>query len=127
MLPFDEGAICDGDRTMGAGERASLLFYLPDAIAPWPAQSVRWALAYAVGSSAVEPIAATRSSAVSTSLPILDSPIGTLSKGQRKRALLAMGVLTSPPLLLLHQISGQTTRSFGHRSTARWASGRRPT
>jgi ABC-2 type transport system ATP-binding protein len=31
---------------------------------------------------------------------LLDSPIGTLSKGQRKRALLAIGLLTPQPILL---------------------------
>jgi ABC-2 type transport system ATP-binding protein len=32
--------------------------------------------------------------------PILESTIGALSKGQRKRALLAMGLLTPQPILL---------------------------
>jgi len=32
--------------------------------------------------------------------PLLDSPIGTLSKGQRKRALLGIGLLTPQPILL---------------------------
>ena len=32
--------------------------------------------------------------------PLLDAPLGTLSKGQRKRALLAIGLLTPQPLLL---------------------------
>jgi ABC-2 type transport system ATP-binding protein len=32
--------------------------------------------------------------------PLLDSPIGTLSKGQRKRALLGIGLLMPQPLLL---------------------------
>jgi ABC-2 type transport system ATP-binding protein len=32
--------------------------------------------------------------------PLLDVPIGALSKGQRKRALLAVGMLTPHPVLL---------------------------
>src|SRR5262249_38159791 len=32
--------------------------------------------------------------------PLLDAPIGTVSKGQRKRALLAFGLLTPQPVLL---------------------------
>ena len=32
--------------------------------------------------------------------PLLNAPIGTLSKGQRKRALLAAGLLTPQPVLL---------------------------
>jgi ABC-2 type transport system ATP-binding protein len=31
------------------GERSSLLFYVPDGIAPWPEQSVRWALDFTIG------------------------------------------------------------------------------
>ena len=36
-------------RPVGARERPSLLFYVPDGIAPWPAQSVRWALDFTIG------------------------------------------------------------------------------
>jgi ABC-2 type transport system ATP-binding protein len=32
--------------------------------------------------------------------PLLQAPVGTLSKGQRKRVLLAIGLLTSQPVLL---------------------------
>ncbi len=34
---------------------------------------------------------------------LLDQPIGTLSKGQRKRALLAIGLLTPQPALLIDE------------------------
>lgn len=34
---------------------------------------------------------------------LLDQPIGTLSKGQRKRALLAIGLLTRQPALLIDE------------------------
>ncbi len=100
LLPLDEGAVCAGDRMLAPGERASTLFYLPDAIAPWPAQSVRWALSYAVGFFGGR--ADLRDEVVRRFdlTPILDSAIGALSKGQRKRALLAMGLLTPQPLLL---------------------------
>lgn len=76
------------------------LFYLPDAIAPWPAQTVRWALAFATGflggqSGAVPDIVR----ALSLS-GFLDQPIGTLSKGQRKRTVLAVGLLAPQPILV---------------------------
>ena len=35
--------------------------------------------------------------------PLLHSTIGTLSKGQRKRALLAIGLLTPQPVLLIDE------------------------
>jgi ABC-2 type transport system ATP-binding protein len=100
VLAFDEGAVCEGERPLAPGERASILFYLPDAIAPWPSQSVRWALAYAIGFYGGR--AELRDHVVGRFdlAPILDVRIGALSKGQRKRALLAIGLLTPQPLLL---------------------------
>jgi len=35
--------------------------------------------------------------------PFLSSPIGTLSKGQRKRAVLAIGMLTPHPVLMIDE------------------------
>jgi len=35
--------------------------------------------------------------------PILDVPIGSLSKGQRKRALLGLGLVTRSPLLMIDE------------------------
>jgi ABC-2 type transport system ATP-binding protein len=99
LLPYDAGTVTADGAAIGARARASRIFYLPDAIAPWPAQTVRWALDFAVGFFGGRG----RSGAVVEQLelaPLLDAPIGTLSKGQRKRALLAIGLLTPQPLLL---------------------------
>jgi len=80
--------------------RRRTLFYLPDAVTPWPAQTVRWALDFAIGflggrrdrlDAVIERLALA---------PLLASAIGALSKGQRKRVLLAIGLLTAQPLLL---------------------------
>src|SRR5437879_8263759 len=49
VLPSDSGTMRSGGRPVGAVERRSLLFYVPDAITPWPAQSVRWALDFTIG------------------------------------------------------------------------------
>ena len=88
-----------GERSIAPGDRSSFLFYLLDGIAPWPAQSVRWALDFALvyfgGSTSLR-------EDVVRDLdlePLLNSAIGTLSKGQRKRALLAIGLLTPQPVL----------------------------
>jgi ABC-2 type transport system ATP-binding protein len=100
VLPLDAGAVCRHDRVLTGRERAATLFYLPDAIAPWPAQPVRRAIDFTLGlfggrrdlrDEVVERLDVG---------PLLDAPIGTLSKGQRKRALLAMGLLTPQPMLL---------------------------
>ena len=84
-------------------DRTSLLFYVPDGIAPWPAQSVRWVLEFTIG------FLGGRAALLDEILdkldirPLLDQPFGALSKGQRKRALLAIGLLTPQPALLIDE------------------------
>jgi len=100
VLPPSAGAILVEDRGVTPRERSDLLFYLPDAIAPWPSQPVRWVLDFAVGffgarADVLEDVI--ESFALQT---LLDDPIGTLSKGQRKRVMLAVGLLMRHPLLL---------------------------
>ena len=103
VLPMDGGAVRVGGGVIGARERPSLLFYVPDGIAPWSAQSVRWALDFTIGffggqgslrDEVVEQLDLGR---------LLHQPIGTLSKGQRKRALLGIGLLTPQPALLVDE------------------------
>jgi ABC-2 type transport system ATP-binding protein len=60
--------------------------------------------------------------------PLLSSPIGTLSKGQRKRALLAFGMLTPHPVLLADEpfdgLDLRQTRDVGAALRAHAATGR---
>src|SRR5436189_1657973 len=46
VLPVDEGAIEGVGGRLSAEERLAHIFYLPDSIAPWPSQRVRWLLEY---------------------------------------------------------------------------------
>jgi ABC-2 type transport system ATP-binding protein len=103
VLPADSGAMRSGGRPVGTRERPSLLFYVPDGIAPWPAQSVRWALDFTLGFFGGRP--ALRDEVIDQFdlRPLLRQPLGTLSKGQRKRALLAIGLLTPQPALLIDE------------------------
>jgi ABC-2 type transport system ATP-binding protein len=94
------GVLPPGSGTRWSHDRA---FYLPDAITPWPAQTVRWALDFVVGflggrSSLRDEVV--RNLSIE---PLLASRIGELSKGQRKRALLAMGLLAPQPVLLVDE------------------------
>jgi ABC-2 type transport system ATP-binding protein len=103
VLPSDSGTIRTDGRPIGTRERTSLLFYVPDGIAPWPAQPVRWALDFTIGFLGGR--AALRDEVVDQLdlQQLLHQPIGTLSKGQRKRALLGIGLLTSQPALLIDE------------------------
>ncbi|HEX3880386.1 MAG TPA: ABC transporter ATP-binding protein [Bryobacteraceae bacterium] len=103
VLPGDNGEIRAGGRAIHGRERSSLMFYVPDGVAPWPEQSVRWALDFTIGffggradmlSQVVEELDLGR---------LLRQRIGTLSKGQRKRAMLAIGLLSPQPALLIDE------------------------
>jgi len=103
VLPPDSGAILSNGWPIGVRERASILFYVPDGIAPWPAQRLRWALEFTTGffrgrSGERDEIVDQLGLA-----GFLDQPIGTLSKGQRKRALLGIGLLAPQPALLIDE------------------------
>ena len=103
VLPSDSGELVAGGRAVATGERSSMLFYVPDAIAPWPSQSVGWSLNFAIGFLGGK--AALRDEVIEQLDlgGLLRQPIGTLSKGQRKRALLGIGLLTSQPTLLIDE------------------------
>ena len=116
VLPADGGALLVDGRPLTAAELKATVFYLPDLIAPWPSQTVRWALDFVRGYWSVpwghpRGLAPSLSPGLSRGLapdvvrrldlePLLDQRIGALSKGQRKRALLAFGLLTPQPVLL---------------------------
>jgi len=103
VLPSDGGVLRSGGRVTTPEERFRILFYIPDHIAPWGSQPVDWALDYTIGffggreelrDEVVEQLDLGR---------LLDRPIAALSKGQRKRALLAIGLLTRQPALLIDE------------------------
>jgi len=100
VLPPTSGVILIDGKPLSAGTRTRTLFYLPDAIAPWPSQTVRWALDFVVGFFGGRPDLVGKVIDGLALTPLLMNPIGALSKGQRKRVLLAIGLLTSQPMLM---------------------------
>jgi ABC-type multidrug transport system ATPase subunit len=128
VLPYDAGTVAFGGRVLSPRARASRIFYVPDGIAPWPAQSVAWALDFAIGFFGGH---AERRAEVIERLeltPFLSSLIGTLSKGQRKRAVLAIGMLTPHPVLMIDEpfdgLDLRQTREVGTALRDHAASGR---
>jgi ABC-2 type transport system ATP-binding protein len=100
LLPTDAGTVASGGRGLTTSERSSVLFYMPDGIAPWASQTVGWILDFAIGFFGGD---GKRRGEVVEALdlePLLSQSMGTLSKGQRKRVLLAIGLLTPQPVLL---------------------------
>jgi ABC-2 type transport system ATP-binding protein len=133
LLPYEAGTIGMGGRTLTARERASRIFYLPDGIAPWPAQTVRWALDFSVGFFGRPPgtdVEGLKQDVIARLDlgPLLNSPMGTLSKGQRKRAVLGIGMVAPHPVLLADEpfdgLDLRQTRDVGAALRAHAATGR---
>src|SRR5262249_37955736 len=82
--------------------RKQTLFYLPDGITPWAEQSVNWALGFFERLYAA-PVKATELIIMLNLESLRRARIDSLSKGERKRLLLALGLLTPQPLLMLDE------------------------
>ena len=96
VLPFEAGRV---EPTADASGQP-LMFYLPDGIAPWPDQPVRWVLDFAAGYFGGDATLAPTLIERLALTPFLDKPVRALSKGQRKRTLLAVGLLAPHRILL---------------------------
>jgi ABC-2 type transport system ATP-binding protein len=106
VLPSDAGATSSDEHAVASASRSLLLFYLPDAVAPWPSQTVGWALDFTAGFFGSNRSGSVVRDEVLQRLdlgPLLDVAVGALSKGQRKRALLGIALLMPHPVLLLDE------------------------
>jgi len=104
VLPADAGEVRDADgRALAPARRSAVMFYVPDGIAPWPDQPVCRVLLFFRD---LWGVAAERVSAAVDALKLrtlLASPVRSLSKGERKRFLIALGLLSPQPLLMLDE------------------------
>jgi ABC-2 type transport system ATP-binding protein len=150
VLPANAGEVRSGGRPLPPAARKSVLFYIPDGIAPWPDQAVGCVLGFfrdlwnphpLAPSPTRTPAARERGNHPPSQLsspwmaaplsragvsaggrgdggegldagegldplhlrPLLNAPVRSLSKGERKRFLLALGLLAPQPLLLLDE------------------------
>jgi ABC-type multidrug transport system ATPase subunit len=103
LIPANSGTIRTKDSQLVPSRRKETLFYLPDAISPWAEQTAGWALRF------FEKLYRPSKSALASLIAplrlneILKTRLSSLSKGERKRLLLALALLTSHPLLLLDE------------------------
>jgi ABC-type multidrug transport system ATPase subunit len=103
LLPADGGSVVVDDREITPARRRQTLLFLPDGIVPWPEQSPRWILDFAAHAfSATVDWRAELAPALHLD-ETWGRPMGALSKGQRKRVLLALALLSGRPILLMDE------------------------
>jgi ABC-2 type transport system ATP-binding protein len=99
----DRGEVLFGSVPVYGQRRSSKLFYVPDGIAPWGDQPVSWVLDYSLGFFGGRREIYQQVIADLALAPLMRVPIRALSKGQRKRTLLALGLLAPQPILLIDE------------------------
>lgn len=83
--------------------RKEFLFLVPDGIRPWPEQTVDWTLRYVArlhGKSNEAHLSLLDELSLA---PLRHARLGELSKGEHRRVMLAIGLLTPQPILLLDE------------------------
>jgi ABC-2 type transport system ATP-binding protein len=103
LMHADGGGVKFRDEALPPARRKEALFYMPDGVLPWAEQTVGWALRFfenlyarsdVKADELIEPLRLER---------LTKARIGSLSKGERKRSLLALALLTPHPLLMLDE------------------------
>jgi ABC-2 type transport system ATP-binding protein len=103
LSPDNRGVVSFRQQLLPAARRKEALFYLPDGIAPWASQTAEWALGFFERLYQRRETSATELAKELKLDHLLRARIGSLSKGERKRLLLALGLLTPQPLLMLDE------------------------
>jgi len=103
LLPIVSGRVTYRKQPLDQSHRNSVLFYFPDSISPWSEQTVSNMLQFfqELYSGTRERLA--ELTGVLRLDQLLKARLGTLSKGERKRVMLGLGLLTPQPLLLLDE------------------------
>jgi ABC-type multidrug transport system ATPase subunit len=103
LIAADSGTVRFRDSELPPAGRKQALHYLPDTIRPWPDQRVRWVLSFFAALHGRPRGEADGLGAALKLEALADSRVGSLSKGESKRLLLALGLLAPHPLLLLDE------------------------
>ncbi|AYH41960.1 ABC transporter ATP-binding protein [Azoarcus sp. DN11] len=103
LQPADAGEVTFRGRRLAPGRRKEAMFYLPDGITPWAEQPVCRITGFfreMFGRSLADERLAIDRLALG---PVLGKATSALSKGYRRRLLLALALLTPHPVLILDE------------------------
>jgi len=103
VLPADAADLCWCGHPLPPARRRDVLFYLPDGLRPYREQPVARVLAFFAGVYR-RPTAHLACIVAAVGLtPVLAKRVQALSKGYSRRLMLAVGLLTPQPLLLMDE------------------------
>jgi ABC-type multidrug transport system ATPase subunit len=103
LLPADAGTVRWAGTELPPERRKAVLFYLPDGIAPDAGQRVSAVMSFLGRAWDVPGFRLTEAVEALALGPALAKPVGALSKGYRRRLLLALGLLAPQPVLAMDE------------------------
>ena len=103
LLPIDTGEVRWRGAPLSPSQRKQRLFYVPEAISPYPDQRSAEVLRFFCEANRQSPKRLDQLVGALRLEPVLTTPVGALSKGYRRRLLLALGLLAPLPLLLMDE------------------------
>jgi len=103
LAPATSGAVRHAGEVIAPKHRKHFLYFVPDGIRPWPDQTVDWVLRFTAGLHGAT-VQARDEIVESLGLAsLLGARLRELSKGEHRRVMLAVGLLTPQPLLMLDE------------------------
>ena len=102
-MPATLGTVTRDGIPISSDYRKETLFFVPDGIHPWPDQTVGWVMRYIAGVHGTSGAKVDELQSALELEPLRGARLRELSKGEHRRVMLALGLLTPQPLLLLDE------------------------
>ena len=103
VAPATSGEVLHDGAAIEPRHRKHFLYFVPDGIRPWPDQTVDWVLRFSAGLHG-ETVQARHEIVESLGLSsLVGARLRELSKGEHRRVMLGVGLLTPQPLLMLDE------------------------
>ena len=103
VSPASSGTVLHAGEAIAPKHRKHFLYFVPDGIRPWPDQTVDWVLRFTAGLHGATVQA--RNELVETLglSSLVGARLRELSKGEHRRVMLGVGLLSPQPLLMLDE------------------------
>jgi ABC-2 type transport system ATP-binding protein len=103
LQPAESGAVIWRNVPLAPAERKRAMFYVPEATTPYPAETVGTVLGLFARLFTCEHERLASTIRALRLDPVMETRVGDLSKGYRRRLLIALGLLAPQPLLIMDE------------------------